>query len=180
MSQGAQAVALAIKPFIDEAVATLSTQQTQHTVQLEASIAELEKMVTALTSLIADKKKPIKEAGKKADAPEVATSPAAVKPATKNFPASVRAWFLQNYKVAEFRDKYIGIKAIKDFVDSDATYKSKPSGSDAQRNAEGAAAWKYIDKSDKVLREAIVKEYEAAKSGKVEAVALTVEPTGLN
>jgi hypothetical protein len=172
----ALAVVAALKPVVAEAVETLSTQQTQHTVQLEARITEMEKMVVALNGLMADKKKPIKEPGKAADA---VSSPAA-KPATKNFPVNVRAWFLQNYKVAEYRNKYIEIKAIKDFVDNDATYKGKPPGSDAQKTAEGTAAWKYIDKSDKALRDAIVKEYEAAKTNKADAVALTVEPTGLN
>ncbi len=171
-ADGAQKIAIVIKPLLDALEKNLSEKQVAISQELLIEVGKLRAAVELLQLQQSEKKKPIaRETKPKAEAgagaaaePEAGAAAVVAQPSavTKNFAVNKFVYFRDQYKNnAAYREKYVNAE-LRALIDADPLVKGK--ANEAQRLiAEATFCWNFFKDNQKDVIEAANKEFDAAK-----------------
>lgn len=163
-ADGAQKIAIVIKPLLDALEKNLNEKQVSISQELLIELGKLRAEVELLQLALSEKKKPIAREPKKVEAvATTAVAAVAASPVVKNFPMNKFVYFRDQYKNnAAYREKYVNAE-LRALLDADPTIKGK--ANEGQRNiAEATFCWTYWKNGNQPeVLEAANKEFDAAK-----------------
>lgn len=167
--QGAQKLALVLKPLLDEMAKGIKEHVTGVTQELIVQMGRMESRIELLEKLVGEKKKSATRGEKKTTdvatpAATGETAEAVPAPATgAKFALNKLVYFRDQFKAsAEFRKKYVSDELDK-LMEEDPTIKGKTKD-DQKLIAKATYAWNYFKQHDTKTATDIENEYLAAKA----------------